>query len=193
MTTRFWWVRHGPTHARAFAGWRDIPADLSDHAALARLDTHLPRDAVLISSDLIRASATADRLAHGRHRLPHRADLREIHFGDWDGLTFAEVSARWPDLSRAYWDTPGTIAPPGGESWNKAATRVGAAADALLAAHQGRDIVVVAHFGTILTQVQRALSLTPQQALAQGIDNLSVTCLHHDGIAWGAGRINHVP
>ena len=36
--TRFWWVRHGPTHEKAFTGWRDVPADLSDSAALARLD-----------------------------------------------------------------------------------------------------------------------------------------------------------
>ena len=61
--TRLWWVRHGPTHQKAFTGWRDVPADLSDHAALARLDAFLPPDARLISSDLIRASATADALA----------------------------------------------------------------------------------------------------------------------------------
>ena len=35
--TRLWWVRHGPTHAKAMVGWRDLPADLSDTAALARL------------------------------------------------------------------------------------------------------------------------------------------------------------
>ena len=46
--TRFWWVRHGPTHEKAFVGWRDVPADLSDHAAIARLDAHLPQGAVLV-------------------------------------------------------------------------------------------------------------------------------------------------
>jgi alpha-ribazole phosphatase len=193
VITRFWWVRHGPTHARAFAGWRDIPADLSDHAALARLDAHLPQGAVLISSDLIRASATADAIARTRHRLPHDPALREMHFGDWDGLTFTQVSEGWPDLSRAYWETPGDIAPPGGESWNTAAARVTAAADALMSAHRGRDIVVVAHFGAILTQVQRALGITPQAVLSQPIDNLSVTCLQHDGSTWTAQQINHVP
>ena len=30
---RLWWVRHGPTHEKAFCGWRDVPADLSDHAS----------------------------------------------------------------------------------------------------------------------------------------------------------------
>jgi len=53
--TRVYWVRHGPTHQTAFTGWRDVPADLSDTAALARLDAFLPGDAVVISSDLMRA------------------------------------------------------------------------------------------------------------------------------------------
>ncbi|MEJ1993014.1 MAG: phosphoglycerate mutase family protein, partial [Maritimibacter sp.] len=53
-------VRHGPTHQKNFVGWRDVPADLSDTAALARLSAALPDSAALISSDLIRAIATAD-------------------------------------------------------------------------------------------------------------------------------------
>ncbi|MES2665040.1 MAG: histidine phosphatase family protein [Pseudomonadota bacterium] len=190
--TRLWWVRHGPTHTKAFAGWRDIPADLSDSAALARLNAHLPADAVVISSDLIRATATADALCATRHRLPPDPALREFHFGDWDGLTFAEVSARWPDLSRQYWEDPGHTAPPNGESWHQAAARVAAAADRLLALPQ-TDVIIVAHFGAILTQYQRAAGLTPYQALAQTIDNLSVTCLCHDDGLWTAAQVNHIP
>lgn len=188
--TRFWWVRHGPTHTNAFAGWRDIPADLSDTAALARLNAYLPAHAPVISSDLVRATATADALCHGRPRLPHDPALREFHFGDWDGLGFAEVSDRWPDLSRQYWEEPGHVTPPGGESWHEAAARV-AAAVTRLPAHP--DIIIVAHFGVILTQYQRAAGLTPYQALGQRIDNLSVTCLAHDGNDWTAASVNHLP
>lgn len=184
-------MRHAPTHARAFAGWRDIPADLSDTAALGRLHRHLPAQAVLVSSDLSRAVVTADALGTGRTRLPHDPALREFHFGDWDGLEWSEVSTRWPDLSRAYWETPGDVAAPGGESWNAAAARVSAAADAL--AVRGGDVVVVAHFGAILSQYARAAGLTPDQALGQRIENLSVTCLLHDGTAWSVLSVNHCP
>ncbi|MFN3575856.1 MAG: histidine phosphatase family protein [Tabrizicola sp.] len=172
--TRFWFVRHGPTHAKAFAGWRDIPADLSDTAAIARLNALLPAGVPVISSDLIRASATADALCRHRPRLPDDPDLREFHFGDWDGLGFAEVAERWPELSRSYWEEPGHIAPPGGESWVAAAARIGAAVDRL-ARHP--EIIVVAHLGVILTQYQRAAGIDPRAALAQPIDTLSVTCL----------------
>ena len=58
--SRIFWVRHGPTHAKAMVGWTDLPADLSDAARLARLTDHLPSDALVISSDLSRAAATAD-------------------------------------------------------------------------------------------------------------------------------------
>lgn len=175
--SRWWWVRHGPTHQRAFTGWRDVPADLSDRATLARLDAALPRGALVVSSDLVRATATADALAGGRERLPHEAGLREFDFGAWDGLEFAEVAARDPDLSRRYWETPGTVAPPGGESWNDAAARVAACVAALSAAHPGREIVAVAHIGVILTQLAAAHGVTPAEAIGQQIEPLSLTCI----------------
>ena len=96
------WVRHGPTHEKAFVGWRDVPADLSDVAQIGRLNSVLPQEALLVSSDLIRASATADAVALGRERLPNDPGLREFNFGDWDGLTFDVVAERDPELSRLY-------------------------------------------------------------------------------------------
>ncbi len=190
---RLWWVRHGPTHSKAFAGWRDIPADLSDTDALARLNAFLPAGAALVSSDLIRATATADALGAGRTRLPHRPALREFHFGDWDGMTFSDVAAGWPTLSRQYWEEPGHIAPPGGESWLAAEARIHAGVTALLATTKAPDIIIVAHFGAILTQVQRGLGVSPYDALSHSIDNLSVTRIEVDGARWSAPLINHRP
>jgi alpha-ribazole phosphatase len=191
--TKIWWVRHGPTHEKAFVGWRDVPADLTDHPRLSRLSAHLPIGAAIVSSDLIRAVATADALETGRFRLPHAADLREFNFGEWDGKHYSEVAASHPDLSRQYWEEPGDVAPPGGESWNAVAVRVNAAVDRMLHSQRARDIIIVAHVGVILTQVQRALGVTPHQALAHKIDNLSVTQLVHHAGAWRAAVINHLP
>jgi alpha-ribazole phosphatase len=187
------WVRHGPTHEKTFVGWRDVPADLSDKARIARLADWLPRPALLISSDLIRATATANAIASGRTRLPDDPDLREFNFGDWDGKTFDEVANAHPDLARAYWETPGDITPPGGESWNAAARRVSGVVDALSARHHDRDIVAVAHIGVIMTQIQRAERAAPEQVIGHRIDNLSVTRLLHDGCRWSVGEINRLP
>ncbi|EEX08565.1 phosphoglycerate mutase family protein [Ruegeria lacuscaerulensis ITI-1157] len=191
--TRLHLVRHGPTHAKTMVGWSDIPADLSDHAALARLHDHLPRDALVISSDLSRAADTATAIQGTRRRLPHHPDLREIHFGTWEMRAFAEIEAEDPELAFAYWDSPGDVRPPNGESWNAVRARVDAAIDGLIGKYTGADLVIVAHFGVILTQVQRALDLDAQQTFAHRIDNLSVTDLAFDGKTWSVGRINHLP
>jgi broad specificity phosphatase PhoE len=193
MTT-WHWVRHGPTHEKAFVGWRDVPADLSDTAALARLSAHLPAKALLISSDLSRSIATADVLETlDRARLPHDAGLRELHFGVWDGMRFNEVAERDPELSRAYWETPGTIRAPGGESWNEAMARIDRVVDRMNATHPDAHVIAVAHFGAILTQVQRALAVSAYEAMAHKIDNLSVTRINHDNGRWDVHHINHAP
>jgi len=189
--SRFYWVRHGPTHAKSMVGWSDLPADLSDAAQIARLSAHLPKDALVISSDLIRARATADAIAGPRTRLPDDPDLREIHFGDWELQVFDTITDQ--AHLRAFWDNPGNVRPPGGESWHEVSNRVSAGAARLLAAHPGRDIIAVAHFGAILTQVQQALDVTAYEAFAQRIDNLSVTELHWHANRWLAQKINHLP
>ena len=171
-------------------GWSDLPADLSDAAAIARLRAFLP-DAPMVSSDLSRATATADALKPVI-RLPHDQRLREINFGDWELKTFQEVEQKDPETIRAYWETPGQVAPPGGESWNAVRARVDDAIDDYLSeGHQ--DLIVVAHFGVILTQVQRALGIGAYAAFGHRIDNLSVTVLTYNKADWLADHINHNP
>ncbi len=191
--TRFWWVRHGPTHRNGLVGWTDVPADLSDTAAIQRLNSHLPADAVVVSSDLLRSIATADAITDRRERLPHAPELREIHFGDWEDLTYSEAEALDAELAHEYWSNPGHIAPPNGESWHQAADRVSKAVDRLAEAHQGSDVIVVAHFGVILTQLQRITGMDPKSAISFKIDNLSVTGLEHMGDAWRVLGVNHKP
>lgn len=189
--SRVFWVRHGPTHAKAMVGWSDLPADLSDTARLARLSAHLPQEAVVISSDLVRAVATADAIAGPRKRLPNDPCLREIHFGEWELQAFDTI----PDQKRlmAFWDQPGEIRAPGGESWHEVSARVDRAIARVLAEHSGRDIIAVAHMGVILTQLQKALCISAYEAFSHKIGNLSVTELHRQGESWHATTINHHP
>lgn len=187
--TLFHLVRHGPTHAKAMTGWTDLPADISDQTALDRLAAYLPV-APVVSSDLGRAIQTADALTGSRPRLPHDPALREIHFGHWEGLTFAIAEAGNPTLIRAFWETPGPVAAPGGESWDMLTGRVWAALDRYRA-HE--SLIVVCHFGAILAALQRGLGVDAAQVFAHKIDNLSVTEVSFDGAAWSAPRINHLP
>ena len=184
-------VRHGPTHARGLIGWSDVPADLSDRKALARLDEFLCPDGVVVSSDLRRATATADAIAGKRMRLPHEAALREIHFGAWEGQVHSQIADQ--KRLRAFLETPGACHAPGGESWHQFTARVHGVIDRLIAAHRGRDLHIVAHFGVVLAQLQRALALDAQTAMAYRIDPLSITQLVFTTAGWRCAYINHCP
>lgn len=192
MTT-LWLVRHGPTHQKVMTGWRDVPVDLSDRAGLDRLAVYLPPEALVVSSDLTRAVMTADAIANGRARLPHDPALREIDFGAWDGLHHTQVAARDPVLSRQFWEQPGDLAAPEGESWNAVTARVSAAIDHLIAVHAPAHLIVVAHMGAIMSQIPRATGETAYQSMAHGIDPLGVTDMTLSPRGWQIGRINHRP
>ena len=188
---RFWWLRHGPTHEKAFVGWRDVAADLSDEARLDRLRAHLPEAGVVLASDLLRARQTADAITGARQRLPDAPGLREFDFGAWDGLGFAEVAERDPDLSRRFWDEPGTVAPPGGESWDQVSARVQAVVEGL--SERDSDIITVAHIGVIMTQIARCAGETAASALACQIEPLSITRIDLDTNGLRLGMVNHCP
>jgi len=187
--TTIHWVRHGPTHAKSFVGWTALPADLSDRDQIARLDEYLPDDALVVSSDLARARATADAIAAARARLLDMPDIREIHFGDWEMQRFDQIEDQ--DHLTRFWDHPGDVTPPSGESWNALTTRVERAVEALCAAHTG-DIIAVAHFGVIVTQIQMAQEISAYEAFANKIHNFSVTTVTY-GKTRTAGVINHLP
>jgi len=192
--TRFWWVRHGPTHREELIGWTDAEADLSDVAELRRLSGHLPPEAPVISSDLLRCRATADAFLGERALLGHLADLREIHFGDWEGRTPAELAEAEPELSEKFWTSPGDIALPGGESWNELSARVSKRVETLCDCYPDQDVIAVAHLGVILSQIQMATGMPASSALGFQIDNLSVTRIDYLGAgAWRVFGVNHKP
>ena len=187
--SRLWLVRHGPTHAKAFVGWTDLPADLSDRNALSRLSAALPQVPV-ISSDLDRAVKTADAIMGTRPRLSHDPRLRETHFGSWENRKWSDLSTTEQEDARAVFDTPGDTRPPGGESWNQLSARVQAAA-----ADLPGETIIVAHMGVIMALLQHALGGAPQRALAQTIDPLSCTIIDrasNDTASWRASGINHL-
>jgi broad specificity phosphatase PhoE len=187
--TRLWLIRHGPTGAKGMCGWTDLPADLSDSAAINRLSLALP-PARVVSSDLRRAVATADAIAEDRPRLPHDPALRELHFGTWEMRTHSEVEVEDATLARAIWEEPGRHAPPGGESWDALCARVWGALDRLMA---DGEVIAVCHFGPIIAAVQRARGIPAVEAFAQRIEPLSLTVLSREDGVWRVEAVDHRP
>lgn len=171
-------------------GWSDVDVDLSDHAQLARLAAAVPQNATLVSSDLGRAMKTADAIQTQQTRLPHDANLREMNFGDWELKTFQDVTAHDPDRIRAFYETPGDIAPPNGESWAAFSNRVHHALDRQIAATQTDALVVVAHYGVVIAALERALNIPAYTAFSYPVHNLSLTEIHINATQWTLVRTN---
>ena len=186
-------IRHGPTHLKSMVGWSDVQADLSDTAKLACLYALLPKDGYVVSSDLRRAVETADALQLPQTRLPHETGLRELNFGDWELKTFQEIDHIDHDRVFSFYDNPGESRAPKGESWNGFCARVNSAVDRLMKSYPNYPLVIVCHFGVVISQLQRAEGKGPKHAMRHQIDNLSLTHLSNKQGDWSIHKINFSP
>lgn len=199
VVTRWWWVRHAPVtvnDGRCY-GQSDLPCDVDNEAAFAGLAAALPRDAVWVTSNLIRTHLTAAGIVRaglpGPDPIPGpdvvvEPELAEQHFGEWQGMKYADIAALQTEAYHRFWLAPAHKAPPGGESFVDLLTRAKRAIWRLTEAHAGRDIIAVTHGGTIRAALAEALDLSPEAALAFSIDNLSLTRLDRfDGPGVGHG------
>ncbi|MFJ8041259.1 bifunctional RNase H/acid phosphatase [Kitasatospora sp. NPDC096147] len=116
----------------------------------------------VVSSPMQRTRQTAETVA-ARLGLEVRIEqgLRELDFGDWEGLTFAEAQERYPgDLTA--WLGSAKAKPTGStESFTTLTHRVGTARDKILARHSGKTVLVVSHVSPIKTLVRLALGAPP--------------------------------
>ena len=198
--TRWWWVRHAPVTANKgrIYGQQDVPADCSDQAAFEALAQSLPEGAVLATSDLQRTHQTASAIAAAGLELPEpiiEPAFREQCFGNWQGMRYDEFDSLRDKLTHRHWLSPAFERPPEGESFADVIARVVPAVIGITAAHAGRDIVAVAHGGTVRAAVALALGLDPEAVLALSVDNLSTTRLDHidddgEGVAWRVVTVN---
>jgi broad specificity phosphatase PhoE len=184
-------LRHGDTplsREKRFSGVGDAGLNTTGaaqaRAAARRLRARGGIGAV-VSSPLRRALQTAE-VAAAALDLPMLVDedLRETDFGAWEGLTFAEALARWPDLVAAWLADP-SVAPPGGESFAATERRVQQARDRLLARAPGGTILVVSHVTPIKTLVRLALQAPPVALHRMHLDSACLTELdwYEDGPA----------
>jgi broad specificity phosphatase PhoE len=200
--TRWWWVRHAPVTADngCVYGHIDLPCDVSDADGFAVLARRLPRGAVWVTSHLQRTKQTAAAIAAAG--LPYDAaaeerDFAEQHFGEWQGRNRAEVFAQH-GADHGMWLAPADFRPPGGETFVEMMDRVVRGIARWNGKHPGRDIVAVAHGGTIRAALGHALGLPPARALAFETGNCALTRLDYiedagKASAWRIVAVNLLP
>jgi alpha-ribazole phosphatase len=180
--TRWWWVRHAPVRSDGgnIYGQQDIECDCGDLEVFEAVAKILPRNAVWVASNLQRTLQTAEAIwATGFPKpatMPREADFAEQHLGQWQGMNRAAFLASRPPGN--HWFADINEPPPGGESFMDLYNRARRAIERINAEQAGRDVIAVAHGGTIRAAVGLALG-DPERGLAFDIDNCSVTRLDH--------------
>jgi broad specificity phosphatase PhoE len=153
MTMRLILVRHGESllgSVNRYAGRTDTrlsPEGRRQVLELAERFRRFRADGVF-SSDLLRCRETVELLAP-RSRIEYTASLRELDFGEWEGLSPEECSVSHPMRYRRWMEDPRSEDPPGGESLDDLARRVFAFADLVADRFRRRTAVFVTHGGPI--------------------------------------------
>jgi broad specificity phosphatase PhoE len=199
--TRWWWIRHAPVpDGGRIYGQRDLDCDCSAQDVFSALVDVLPRDAVWLTSGLKRTHQTAAAIRAAAAELAAAPDpvmveaFAEQHLGDWQGLVRRDFLAERRAAGHQFWFAAADECAPGGESFADLVARVTGAIDRLNDEHSGRNIIAVAHGGTIRAALAHALDISADAALAFTIDNCSLTRLDHlgagSGPKWRIGAVN---
>src|SRR5258708_798757 len=170
VATRWWWVRHAPVREDngCIYGQKDLGCDTSDRVVFEAVGKMLPRHAGWLASNLKRTHQPADAIwAAGFPKpsaMPHVAAFAEQHLGEWQGMNRAAFIASRPVGS--HWFADIAEPAPGGESFMDLYNRARAAIERITVEQAGRDVIAVAHRGTIKSPGRLALGGQPDKRRA---------------------------
>jgi 2,3-bisphosphoglycerate-dependent phosphoglycerate mutase len=163
QATRVIAIRHGETEWNVdhrIQGHLDVPLNAMGRWQVHRLAQAVVDDGIdfIYSSDLLRAFETAQAVSKACGK-PVVTDvgLRERGFGEFEGLTYAEIMQRWPEQSERWRKRDPDFGAPGGETLSQFYERSIAAATRLCALHPGQTVALVSH-GGVMDCLYRAAS-----------------------------------
>jgi broad specificity phosphatase PhoE len=179
--TSLWLIRHAEVEERyqsVFGGRIDM--ELSGHGhhqalALARYLSSKPIQAIY-ASPMKRVSQTlAPLVVNGAPRPTIVEDLREVDFGDWTGLHWTEVKAKYGVSALAWLDQLDCGGIPNAECGRTLRSRIEPPLRKILREHSGQEVVIAWHGGVIRMALAILLDLPLPKAAIFEIDYASVT------------------
>jgi probable phosphoglycerate mutase len=195
-STRIILVRHGETDWNAtghIQGHSDTPLNAVGRTQAQRVARHLASEPVraLYSSDLARAFETATIIGQtlGLTVVTSRR-LRERQYGAWEGLTAADIQARYPEQF-AEWRARSTdFAPPQGETRAQLLARALAELQPIAGRHVGEVVAVVTHGGFCYVLINHILGSVDGDSREFTFGNASIHKLEVTGNRWSVLSMN---
>jgi len=149
-------------------GYRQVER-LRDRLANEKIDA-------VYSSDLKRALVTAEVIS-SRHKVEivTCAELREINYGDAEGLTFDEISRLYPELAESITNYSLELKFPGGESFEEFIVRTSKFLDRLNKHTPEQAVLIVSHSGPLRVLVCELLGIEQSHWRQFRCDNASLS------------------
>ena len=187
--SRMYLIRHGEVEfnrKNAYVGSTDLPLNSNGRHQAELLGDYLAdrQISAVYASDLKRAYETAEIIAR-RLDLTVTAvpELRELDYGDWEGVAEAEVPKLYGDLFREWRKNPVEVRTPGGESVGELRDRAYPALCRIVEQVSGGNLVIVAHKTTNRTLLCCLLGVDPNnyRQIGQGNSAVNVIERRNDG------------
>jgi alpha-ribazole phosphatase/probable phosphoglycerate mutase len=179
--TRLVLVRHAETEESARGrcyGRLDVGLSAEGRRSSEQLGTALTATplAAVYSSPLSRSLDTATAIAAAQELEPVIEDrLREIDFGELEGLTYDEIREGRAELYRAWMERPTQVMFPGGEGFADLRERALFAIGAIRERHEGEAVAAVAHGGVVRVVLTEVLELPDRAIFRLRLDFGSIT------------------
>jgi broad specificity phosphatase PhoE len=197
--TRLLLLRHGEVESRyhrVFGGRIDMELSPQGHqqaTALAEYVRKIPLDAIYVSPMKRAQQTVAPLLAHLQREASTMADLCEVHFGDWTGLTWQEVHDKYQVSAFQWLEMMEAAKVPGGECSRTFRARIEPCLQHILESHPGQTIAVTCHGGVIRMLLSILLQIPLPKMAAFEIEYASVTEVLHSPEKTTVELLNFTP
>ncbi len=174
-------VRHGITefnNTRRFAGYSDVELSADGYRQIERLRNRLGNEKIdaIYSSDLKRALVTAEVISSGHNMdIVTCSELREIDYGELEGLTFEEINRLYPEVADLITNFSFRLKFPGGESFEGFVERTSKFLDKLKSHTPSQTILIVSHSGPLRVLVCHLLGIDQNHWQQIRLDNASLS------------------
>lgn len=153
MPTKLLLIRHAQTdwnQKQRYSGFINVKLNRNGKEQAEKLRKRLEKEKfqAIYSSDRRRALETA-RIIFKNKKIKKIPELREIHFGIFEGLTCAEIMTKYPGIYKEWLRDPFLTRIPNAENLNDFRERVKNALKNIVIKNKNETVAVVCHGGTI--------------------------------------------
>jgi len=189
--TRLFLIRHGNTideeSKKVYKGRLDVPLSPKGLERMDRAGAFLAPFGLdrVFTSTLSRSIESGKAVAKAQGlTIGIEPAFDEVDFGLWEGLSFDEISQRYPEEHARWIADPGAHPPPQGESFRHARKRSMGRLKEIVDELRGSKVAIVAHAGILRIMIFSLLDLRLKNLFRLGQDYgcISIVDIHDDGL-----------